>query len=131
MVNVSPPTVRSLVTVISRLTRLALRTTSPLVVPPPNCTFTEPAPGTVTEVPPVIVNVWVAAVYVKFRPSAVNVRPPTSRLLSMVMSRLTKLPFWTTSPWVSWLPNCTSTVLAPGTVTRAPPVIVNVWVAAV
>ena len=60
-----------------------------------------------------------------------NVKPPTAKLLVTAMSRLTKLPFCTTSPAVPLPPNCTFALPTLGTVTPAPPVMVNVWSAAV
>ena len=118
-------------TAISRFTKLPFCTTSPAVPSPPNCTSTSPTLGTVTPAPPVIVKVLLAAVYANSRLSVVKVNPPTTTLLVTAMSRLTKLPFCTTSPAVPSPPNCTSTLPTLGTATPAPPVIVNVWSVAV
>ena len=136
--NVKPPAVMFVLTVISRLVRLPPLITRPFVFPAdvlqPNPTEMVPSEVIVALVRPVIEN-WAgtlvivfADVYSSLKLLVVNVWPATEILEFTVMSSNDKLPLVITSPRLiilfdrSFLPNWTSILPIPVTLADVQPV---------
>jgi len=103
-----------------------LVTIKPVDLPPPNITLTLPIPGTVRLLLPVMVNAFVDALAVIFRPVVIKVEPATVRLLLTVILTLVTEPSVTIRPFEFPPPRITLRLPIFGTESEALPFTVNV-----
>ena len=106
--------------------RVPLVTIKPVELPPPKMTLILPTLGTFRLLLPAMVNAFVAALAVIFRPVVIKVEPATVRLLLTVMLTLVTEPFVTIKPFEFPPPRMTLRLPIFGTESEALPLTVKV-----